>query len=76
MFFDVELEGAHRFVARARRDKDVCGGVSELDGHGCLTHVLQRIAQHPIDRIDDSMPWVVAPQLLSAGQPTPLAEAA
>ncbi len=31
-----------------------------------LRHVLERIADHPSNRIDDLLPWVVAPQLRAA----------
>jgi hypothetical protein len=41
-----------------------------------LTHVLQRITQHPINRIDELMPWVVAPRLKPAWQQPAMAEAA
>lgn len=50
--------------------------LNDIDPQRYLTHVLERIAQHPINRIDDLMPWVVAPQLRSAWPPAPLAEAA
>jgi hypothetical protein len=46
-----------------------------IDPQSYLTHVLERIAGHPINRIDDLLPWNVAPQLLAAWQPA-LAEAA
>lgn len=40
-----------------------------------LRHVLERIADHPSTRIDELLPWVVAPQLRGAWQ-APMAEAA
>jgi hypothetical protein len=46
-----------------------------IDPQSYLTHVLERIAGHPINRIDDLLPWNVAPQLRAAWQPA-LAEAA
>ncbi|MFT3815867.1 MAG: IS66 family transposase [Acidovorax sp.] len=47
-----------------------------IDPQRYLTHVLERIAAHPINRIGDLMPWAVAPQLRAAWHQTPLAEAA
>ena len=46
-----------------------------IDPQAYLRHVLERIADHPINRIDDLLPWVVAPQLQAAWQP-PVANAA
>ncbi len=46
-----------------------------IDPQRYLTYVLERIAQHPSNRIDELLPWVLAPQLRAAEQP-PLAEAA
>lgn len=41
-----------------------------IDPQRYLTHVLQRIGAHPINRIEELMPWVVAPQLRAPwGQP-------
>jgi transposase len=46
-----------------------------IDPQRYLSHVLERIAEHPINRIDELLPWVVAPQVRAAWQPA-LAEAA
>ncbi len=37
-----------------------------LDPHQYLRHVLERIATHPINRIDELLPWRVADQLRTA----------
>jgi transposase len=37
-----------------------------IDPQRYLTHVLERIAEHPINRINELLPWVVAPQLRAA----------
>jgi transposase len=37
-----------------------------LDPHRYLHHVLERIAMHPINRLEELLPWRVATQLLSA----------
>jgi hypothetical protein len=34
-----------------------------IDPHGYLRHVLERIPAHPINRIEDLLPWRVAPLL-------------
>jgi transposase len=46
-----------------------------VDPQRYLTHVLERIAAHPSNRIDELLPWTVAPQLRAAWL-APLAEAA
>jgi transposase len=46
-----------------------------IDPQRYLSYVLQRIAEHPINRIDELLPWVVAPQLRAPWQ-APVAEAA
>jgi hypothetical protein len=40
----------------------LCG----MDPQAYLRHVLDRIADHPIDRIDELLPWAVAGELLRA----------
>ena len=37
-----------------------------IDPHAYLRHVLERIASHPINRIDELLPWRVAAQLPAA----------
>ncbi len=46
-----------------------------IDPQRYLTYVLQRIAQHPSNRIDEQLPWVVAPHLQAPWHP-PVAKAA
>lgn len=46
-----------------------------IDPQTYLRYVLERIADHPINRIDELLPWVVAPQLQAAWHP-PVAKAA
>jgi len=46
-----------------------------IDPERYLSYVLERIAEHPSNRIDDLLPWTVAPHLQAAWQPQ-LAEAA
>jgi transposase len=46
-------------------------GTAKLNGiepQAYLRHVLERIADHPINRIDELLPWVMAPQLRPAWQ--------
>jgi transposase len=46
-----------------------------IDPQRYLTYVLQRIAQHPSNRIDELLPWAVAPHLQAPWHP-PVAKAA
>jgi transposase len=49
--------------------------LNSIDPQRYLSYVLERIAEHPINRIDELLPWVVAPQLRAAWH-APVAEAA
>jgi transposase len=48
-----------------------CGQAQWPEPGSVLRHVLERIADHPINRIDELLPWNVAAQMEK-----PLAEAA
>ena len=50
--------------------------LNDIDPQRYLTHVLQRIAGHSINRIEELMPWVVAPLLQAAQQQPAVAQAA
>lgn len=46
-------------------------GTAKLNGinpQHYLRHVLERIADHPINRIDELLPWAVADQIAPAAQ--------
>ncbi|HIH2753102.1 TPA: IS66 family transposase [Burkholderia lata] len=43
-----------------------CCKLNDIDPRAYLTHVLTRIADHPINRIDELLPWRVAEQLKKA----------
>jgi transposase len=47
-----------------------------IDPQCYLTYVLERIGGHPINRIDDLLPWAVAPQLQTAWRQPAMAQAA
>ncbi len=43
-----------------------------LDPEAYLAYVIERIADHPITRIDEFLPWNVAPHLAAAAKATPI----
>lgn len=51
-------------------------GTAKLNGvnpQQYLLHVLERIADHPSNRIDELLPWTIAAQLADNAQDLPLA---
>ncbi|WP_420993645.1 IS66 family transposase [Cupriavidus sp. 30B13] len=45
--------------------------LNNLNPEAYLRHVLSRIADHPINRIDELLPWAVAAELATLDAPTP-----
>ncbi|MNL84924.1 hypothetical protein D3C87_2130510 [compost metagenome] len=45
--------------------------LNHLNPEAYLRHVLSRIADHPINRIDELLPWALAAELATLDAPTP-----